>query len=144
MAGPAGREQRNGGLKPFDGMKVSDLKREFGARGINTTGNKPELERRLQEELASIQRVPAICFGSEGKTMCELHLQHYELAASEPLHDIKEHMKNIVTELPEHLNNNKKEHFQTVTEAVHSTKGQMRGSVIVYLQFLCIHISKKS
>lgn len=52
----------------------------------------------------------------------------YEVASSEPLHGIKEHVKNIVTELPQYLNKEEKEEFMKVTGVITSTKDQMRGS----------------
>ena len=38
---------------------------------------------------------------------------HYEVLPTEPLNDIKEHIGNVLTELPSHLENEEKMHFKT-------------------------------
>ncbi len=39
LAGPAGKAKRNGGIKPFKGMTVAELKTECRARGLCDDGN---------------------------------------------------------------------------------------------------------
>ena len=46
----------------------------------------------------------------------------------EPLHDLKEHINNILKELPKHLNDNESDLFGEAVEAVLSTKEKLRGS----------------
>ena len=128
LAGPAGREKRNGGLRPFDNMKVNELKRELKERKLSTAGNRMELEQCLKEHMAGIQRVPALLFGSESTPLSDLYLDKYEVSSSEPLHDIKEHIKNITTELPYHLNDTERKVFCEAVETIQSTKAQMHGS----------------
>ena len=41
---------------------------------------------------------------------------NYEVLPSEPLHDIKEHIANVLTELPSHLENEEKNAFQDIIE----------------------------
>lgn len=128
LAGPAGRESRNGGLKPFHGMSTNELTRELKARKLNSTGSKPVLEARLREELGGIQRVPALLFGCQEAKLADLNLENYEIACSEPLHDIKEHIKNITTELPYHLTEDEKIAFNEHSDNANKSKVQMRGS----------------
>ena len=46
----------------------------------------------------------------------------------EPLHDLKEHINNLLKELPKHLTNEEKVLFEEAVEAVISTKEKLRGS----------------
>ena len=43
---------------------------------------------------------------------------HYEVLPTEPLYDIKEHIANVVTGLPSHLENEEKMHFKTSSDAL--------------------------
>ena len=49
------------------------------------------------------------------------------MVPTEPLHDIKEHIKNILTELPQQLNQQELQIFATVKNAVTGSKERLRG-----------------
>ncbi|KAL9977669.1 hypothetical protein ACROYT_G015099 [Oculina patagonica] len=51
LQGPAGRQKRNGGIKPFKDLLLEELKRECSARGLPCDGQKDELQEVLKEEL---------------------------------------------------------------------------------------------
>ena len=129
LEGPAGRERRNGGVHPFKNMSKEDLVRECKGRHLPTDGLlKPALEARLKEDLKGIQRVPALSFPAQTTSMKELNLGSYEVVPVEPLHDPKEHINNILKELPKHLNDTESTLFEGALEAVLSTKEKLRGS----------------
>ena len=59
--------------------------------------------------------------------MKELKLTQSEVVAAKLLHDLKEHINNILKELPKHLTDEEKTLFEEVIEAVLSTKEKLRG-----------------
>ena len=129
IAGPAGKERRNGGVQPFQKMSKDDLIRECKGRNLQTDGLlKPALQSQLREELKGIQRVPALCFPDQSASMKELNLTQYEVVPVEPLHDLKEHINNILKELPKHLTGEETSLFEEAIEAVLSTKEKLRGA----------------
>ena len=129
LAGPAGRERRNGGVSPFQQMTKDDLIKECRGRNLPTDGLlKPSLYSQLREELKGIQRVPALCFPSQTSSLQDLNLAQYEVVPVEPLHDLKEHINNFLLELPKHLTNEEKCLLEEAVEAVISTKEKLRGT----------------
>ena len=105
LEGPAGRERRNGGVHPFKTMSKEDLTRECKGRNLpSDVLLKPALKAQLKEDLKGIKRVPALSFPAQTTSMKELNLGSYEVVPLEPLHDLKEHINNILKELPKHLN----------------------------------------
>ena len=70
LAGPAGRERRNGGVHPFKNMTKEELVKECQVRHLSTDGLlKPALEGQLKEELKGIQRFPALSFPAQTLAM---------------------------------------------------------------------------
>ena len=74
LQGPAGRNKRNGGLKPFKNLRLEELREECQARGLPTDGKKKDLEETLREEMGGIQRVPAMMFFDQERTLEEINL----------------------------------------------------------------------
>ncbi|XP_078363733.1 uncharacterized protein LOC144647937 [Oculina patagonica] len=99
LAGPAGKAKRNGGIKPFKGMTVAQLKKECRERGLCGDGYKKDLQATLKEHLVGVQRVPAMLINDQERSLENLHLGNYEVLPTEPLHDVKEHIADIVTEI---------------------------------------------
>ena len=129
IAGPAGKERRNGGVQPFQQMSKDDLIRECKGQNLPTDGLlKPALQSQLREELKGIQRFPALCFPDQSASMNDLNLTQYEVVPVETLHDLKEHINNILKELPKHLTDEEKPLFEEAIEAVLSTKEKLRGA----------------
>ena len=128
ILGPAGAQRRNGGVHPFVKMKKNELIAECHHRGL-LAGDllKPELEKNLNEHLSGTQRVPALSFNSEKTPMEHNNLGMYEVAPSESLHDLKGHISNLWQELPCHLNDQEKECFLEVKEALLTHKSKLRG-----------------
>ena len=49
-----------GKLKPFEKLKVAELRKELKARNVfSIGGTKPELQQQLVKELHGVQRVPS-------------------------------------------------------------------------------------
>ena len=129
MEGPAGRQQRNGGIKPFKNMSHAELQRECTERGLEfSDGKRPELERVLKEELGGIQRVPAMLVNDQHKDLADINLPMYEVLPTEPLHDIKEHIANVFKELPKHLNEQEASRFQVAREGTLGGKQCLKGA----------------
>ena len=78
LAGPAGKSQRNGAIRPFKNLTIAELQRECRARGLCDDGRKKDLEATLKEHLGGIQREPAMLLHNQGKNMKDLHLGIYQ------------------------------------------------------------------
>ena len=75
LQGPAGKKKkRNGGLKPFKNLRLEELRDECQARGLPADGQKKELQETLKEEMGGIQRVPAMMFFDQEKTLEQINL----------------------------------------------------------------------
>lgn len=60
--------------------------------------------------------------------ICLYYLGMYEVLPTEPLHDVKGHIANIVTEVAVHLSDDEKKLFEETLGLVSGTKDQLRGS----------------
>ena len=89
-------------LRPFDKLKVDELKRELAARGVYLEMGvlKDELQVMLDNILRGVIRVPALLLINPTQSLASLGLERYEVVASEPLHDLKGHIINLIVELP--------------------------------------------
>lgn len=74
LQGPAGKNKRNAGLKPFKDLRLEELRDECRARGLESKGQKKELQEILKEEIGGIQRVPAMMFFDQEKKLADLAL----------------------------------------------------------------------
>ena len=85
IAGPAGKERRNGGVSPFQHMTKDDLIKECRGRNCPRDGLlKPSLYSQLGEELKGIQRFPVLCFSNQTSFLRDLNLARYEVVPMEP------------------------------------------------------------
>ena len=80
-----------GKLRPFDKLKIKELKDELQARGVRVDKGmkKDELQKDLNDILRGVNRVPALLLGNPSECLLSLGLDRYEVMASEPLHDLK-------------------------------------------------------
>ena len=74
LQGPAGKNKRNAGLKPFKDLRLEELRDECRARGLESKGQKKELQEILKEEIGGIQRVPAMMSFDQEKKLADLAL----------------------------------------------------------------------
>lgn len=105
----------NSSCRPFASLTTAEIAHD-------SLGNEQELTKRLQQELGGIQRVPALLFNSESKSMSDLGLNQYEMALSEPLHDYSNHVKNLFHEIPAHLSKDGKKVFEATLSAIFQDK----------------------
>ena len=95
--------KKAGDLQPFK-LKKKELVSELKARNSYTDQDenkkKKELQTILDELLKGVSRVPALLLKNPTQQLASLNLDKYEVVASEPLHDIKGHIVNLITEIP--------------------------------------------
>ena len=65
----------------------------------------------------------------------------YEVLPTEPLHDVKEHIANVLTELPSHLEKDENSAFQDIIECSFAGKEKLRGcdyrlAAVIVAQYL--------
>ena len=93
--------KQRGVLKPFSNLNKSQLIEELRCRGVfDLSGRKPDLVSELQKILCGVQRVPTMLINNPSQSLSELNLELYTILDSEPLHDLKGHLINLLTELP--------------------------------------------
>ena len=59
---------------------------------------KPQLERELEDLQKGISNVPAILQNTPQASLDSMNLGKYEIFPTEPLHDLKGHLHNIINE----------------------------------------------
>ena len=101
-------------LKPFDQLLVAQLKQELLARKhYDINHKKPELRAILVDILKGVQRVPSLMLLDPSQPISHLNLDEYAILDSEPLHDLKGHILNLLSELPYILPESVKDECQT-------------------------------
>ena len=65
--------------------------------------------------------MPALLFENPTKDLKAINLEDYEILVCEPMHDISNHIANILTELPSHVVN--LEHKKLIEETIALTIG---------------------
>ena len=87
------------GINPMDNLKVQELKTELESRGVTTQGKKrPQLESEFVELRRGIVNVAALLQSDPDSSLSSLCLDRYEVLPTEPLHDVKGHLSNIMEE----------------------------------------------
>ena len=98
-----GTTWKTAATKPFEGLKVEELRSEFRARKMIHDGKtKNELQKELTQLRKGIQSFPALLQPFPEKRLQDIHLSQYEISPCEPLHDMKGHMANLFDEIPKH------------------------------------------
>jgi hypothetical protein len=93
--------KKPGILKPFEKLRKAELQQELQSRGsFDTSWDKQELSTVLISILKGAQRVPTILMTDPRQSLSELNLGRYTILDSEPLHDLKGHLINLLPELP--------------------------------------------
>lgn len=92
--------RHDGKLQPFENLRVRELKRELEERGVEIKGMlKDDLQMALNGILGGVARVPTLLLLNPTQSLSDLNLSRYEIVASEPLHDLKGHITNLITEI---------------------------------------------
>ena len=119
-----------GCLKPLDGLRIHELRKELQSRGYQTEGSlKPQLQEQLTELLSGTQRVPTILTLNPTQSLASLNLLRYEVLDCEALHDIKGHLHNLLPEIPHLLNPPLKEQCQRLLDTA-IPKQKVSGAVL--------------
>lgn len=106
VRGEIWKELQKGILNPFQNMKKQDLEDELENRNIDTSNlNRNAMQQQLQETMSGIVRTPALSMQHPEDNLGKQNLQNYEVLCCEPLHDISGMVKNLIEELPSHLEN---------------------------------------
>ena len=103
----------NAKLHLYNNLSKIDIIEELHQREtkFKQSMNKDVLQQLLTKEMMGIQNAPALLVPNIKN---QLDLINYEILANEPMHDIAGHWKNLVEELPYHLNKNEKKLFKDI------------------------------
>lgn len=86
-------------VRPLDKLLLTDLQKELQARRLLTKGKKkPVLEKDFEDMKYGITNFPALLQSKPKSSLSSLNLDKYEVSPTEPLHDLKGHLANIITE----------------------------------------------
>lgn len=115
---------------PFKNPKKNQILDEFDKRDITVEkDDKPSLDNQLRELMHGICRAPALMLEDPTKSAKELNIDNYEVMQFEPLHDITNVVQNLLTELPNHINNkDSKQLLERFTQKAIGGKNQLKGS----------------
>ena len=126
LAGVLGKQASH--AKPFHKLTKTKLEHELYSRGLDCTGLLKDMACRLQADLHGTQRVLTLMFRNPTDSLDDHNLGSYEIFSSEGLHDIKDHIKNVLEELPHHLTGPAKTLVTTFTERELDCHAIVRGS----------------
>ncbi|KAL5510055.1 hypothetical protein EMCRGX_G005525 [Ephydatia muelleri] len=113
-----GNAWRNGGINIFEKLKVGQLRKELGTRGIPTKGmKKPEMEESFKSIRQGITNIPPLLQPNPTADLETIQLHRYEIAPCEPLHDLKGHFANIIDETEHLLSGNALNAFKQIKAA---------------------------
>ena len=94
-----GKSWEKGGVNPLDNLKAQELHDEITARGRDAGHcTKPQLQKIFNEMRNGIANVPALLQVKPREELKNLNLQHYEILSTEPMHDLKGHLSNMIDE----------------------------------------------
>ena len=115
----SGNAWRNGGINIFEKLKVGQLRKELGIRGIPTKGmKKPEMEESFKSIRQGITNIPPLLQPNRTADLeTTIQLHRYEIAPCEPLHDLKGHFANIIDETQHLLSGNALNAFKQIKAA---------------------------
>ena len=84
---------------PLSNLKVTQPRSELDKRGFHTDGKrKPQMQQMLDDIQKGVSNVPALLQQTPQASLQSLHLGVYEVFPTEPLHDLKGHVRNIMEE----------------------------------------------
>ena len=120
-------------INPLDNLKVAKLRTELEKHGYSTMGKKmAQLEKEfddLRKGISNVQQTPQA-------TLESLNLEKYEVFATEPLHDLKGHVRNIIEESV------KKADGETKTKCTSHSPKQSHSAVLRLSQSFGYHLKQ--
>ena len=126
-----------GELRPFDKLKVNDLREELKARHILCG------DRKKEELDKGVQRVPTLLLLNPKGSLQDLHLEKYCVLDCEPLHDLKGHLINLCKELPYLLQGDARKAIEEIISATVSDKMTCADHRVVLMQ-LYLHLRQQA
>ena len=85
--------------RALDKLCLPQLQKELQLRGLATTGKKkPALEKQFKELRGGINSFPALLQDHPESSLSSINLERYEVSPTEPLHDLKGHLSNVIDE----------------------------------------------
>ena len=140
--------KKAGELKPFDRLKVQQIREELHARrNFDTDKCKDDLEAILKSILKGVQRVPSLLLLNPTGELSDLNLDQYTVLDCEPLHDLKGHLINMCKELPYLLTGDTRKTCEDIITATVSDKITCADHRILilnlYLHLQQQHVNKK-
>ena len=110
LAGKFGRSNSLSSLEkkalPFEKFTVVELKSELTSRNIDVKGFKntlKDLAPLLKKVLKGAKRLPILLLNNPLSNLSSLGLVNYEITLIECMHDIANHIDNLLVELPNHI-----------------------------------------
>ena len=86
-------------VNPLNNLKVAELRKELEKHGLNTENKKKaQLQKEMDDLQKGISNLPAILLTAPQASLESLHLGKYEIFPTEPLHDLKGHIRNLIDE----------------------------------------------
>jgi len=119
LKGPSGRQNSLLKIpKPLQNLNKEELYSELRSREIypDTDVSKSNLKKELASHLQGVQGVPALLYSSSTSSFQDHSIDSYEALACEPMHDISNHIGNILEELPNHITKEQKVIFNEIYE----------------------------
>ncbi|XP_019626548.1 PREDICTED: uncharacterized protein LOC109471652 [Branchiostoma belcheri] len=144
LDGPITSQKASSSLPdPFSQMTKEEMKDELTSRGAVPyetvdTMTKHDLQQEMKKMLRGIKRMPALLQPNPTQDLTELNLQHLEAPACESMHDLYNHTKNILEELPAHVSREVAETIQTVKTTILGNKDTVRAVDMRWLLLVLI------
>ena len=116
---------KQGKVKLYNDLSKVGIMMELNQRqvkGWHSKSTKEQMSSFLEVEMHGIQRLPALMHTNPFKSLEHLNLNKYEILVNEPLHDISNHIKNIQSEIPYHVDKNIKSDVQNIIKASFNNK----------------------
>ncbi|CAH1248619.1 Hypp8311 [Branchiostoma lanceolatum] len=131
---------------PFAKMTKDEMADELTYRGTVTYTDaegmtKKDLNVQMKHTLHGVKRIPTLLYQSPNASVEELNIQHLEEPGSEAMHDLCNHAKNLLEEIPSRVSTHVAGIVKRVNNLVLNSKdtvraADMRYAVLVLLQEL--------
>ena len=88
-------------VRPFENLTMGEIQTELRLRGcIDVDMPKAQLVAKLKSILEGVQRVPSLLLSCPTSELKQFNLQRYSILPCEPLHDLKGHLNNLLSNVP--------------------------------------------
>ncbi len=106
--------------KPLDRLTKAQLEAELNAHRTRPvlTQTKKEMQEEFDTLRKGITTFPALLTSDPQSDVAAMNIGRYEVSPSEPLHDFKGHMSNVIGEIKKQVTGNIKSEVEKVTTAI--------------------------